>query len=100
MSPPPVTPVATPRLPKPLRGVAWFARDYASRHRHPTNRALHLIGVPLAPFGTLYLLLAGNAAPAAAAFACGYALQWAGHHTEGNEVGEWILIKTIARKLR
>ena len=53
-----------PRLPKPLRGVVWFARDYAARHRHNGNRALHTVGVPLSPFGTLYLLAAGRPGPA------------------------------------
>ena len=89
-----------PRLPKPLRGVVWFARDYAARHRHNGNRALHSVGVPLSPFGTLYLLAAGAPGPALATFVAGYLLQWAGHRLEGNEVGEWILIKSIAGKLR
>jgi hypothetical protein len=100
MSHTPVTAGAKPRVPKPLRGVAWFVRDYASRHRHPGNRALHLVGVPLSPFGTLYLLAMGSLPLAAGSFASGYLLQWAGHRLEGNEVGEWILIKTIAGKLR
>jgi len=86
--------------PKPLRGVVWFVRDYASRHRHPGNRALHVVGVPLSPFGTIYLLATGDLALAAGSFVGGYLLQWIGHELEGNEVGEWILIKTIAGKLR
>jgi hypothetical protein len=84
-------------LPRP---VSWFARDYASRHRHNGNRALHLLGVPLAPFLFLFLLVTGAFAQAAMAFVAGYALQWAGHRLEGNEVGEWILLKSIARRLR
>jgi hypothetical protein len=75
-------------------------RDCASRHRHALNRAPHLVGVPLAPFLLLYLLAGGNWPAAAACFVAGYALQWAGHRAEGNEVGEWILIKSIAGKLR
>ena len=100
MSHTPMTAAAKPRLPKPLRGVAWFVRDYVSRHQRPGNRVLHLVGVPLSPFGTLYLLATGSVALAAGSFVSGYLLQWAGHRIEGNEVGEWILLKTIAGKLR
>jgi len=100
MSAAPLTPSTKPRTPKAIRGIVWFVRDYASRHRHPANRMAHVVGVPLAPFGTLYLLFAGRFVPAAAAFAGGYLLQWAGHQAEGNEVGEWILVKHIAGRLR
>jgi hypothetical protein len=77
----------------------WFVQDYVSRHRHPANRALHVVGVPLAPVLCLYLLLTGQLPTAAAAFTVGYTLQWLGHRIEGNEVGEWILIRGIFRRL-
>jgi hypothetical protein len=82
-----------------VKGIRWFVRDYVSRHRHPANAGLHLVGVPLAPFGVIALLIAGEPAIALVFFLAGYALQWVGHAIEGNEVGEWILIKYIARRL-
>jgi hypothetical protein len=83
----------------PLRLVRAFFVDYLSRHTNNWNRVLHVIGVPLAPFLFLYLLVAGRFIQAAVAFVAGYLLQWIGHSIEGNEVGELILAKWIARKL-
>ncbi len=83
----------------PLRLVRDFFVDYFSRHTNNWNRALHVVGVPLAPFLFLYLLVTGQLFRAAAAFVAGYLLQWIGHTIEGNEVGEVILAKWIARKL-
>ena len=83
----------------PLRFVRAFFVDYFSRHTNNWNRALHVVGVPLAPFLFFYLLVTGQFLRAAVAFATGYLLQWIGHTIEGNEVGEVILIKRIARKL-
>jgi hypothetical protein len=100
MPSPPLTSSASSRAPKPLQAIAWFVRDYISRHRHPGNRALHVVGVPLAHFVSLYLVIRGRFAPASAAFVAGYMLQWAGHRMEGNEVGEWTLIKKITGRLR
>jgi hypothetical protein len=80
--------------------LIWFLRDYASRHRHPWNRALHVVGVPLAPIGFLYLLVRGELAAAGAAFVAGYTLQWLGHRIEGNELGELILLRNLAGRLR
>lgn len=80
-------------------GPAWFVRDYLSRHRNPWNRALHLVGVPIAPVGSAYLLARGRAGEARNALVVGYALQWLGHRIEGNEVGEWILVKSLARRV-
>jgi len=80
--------------------VTNFVRNYISRHANPLNGALHLVGVPLAPFLCLYLLARGRFRAAAMAFVAGYALQWAGHTIQGNEVGEWTLVKDMAAKLR
>ena len=63
-----------------------FVRSYMSRHRHPWNRALHVVGVTLAPVLFLVLLVNGRFGAAAAAFVLGYALQWAGHRIEGNSM--------------
>ena len=78
--------------------VRWYFADYMSRHAHPWSRVLHVAGVPLAPFGCLYLLMRGEWALAGMTFVVGYALQWLGHHLEGNEVGEVILLKKLARR--
>ena len=38
-----------------LKGMADvlsnYLRNYLSQHTHPANRALHVVGVPLAPWG-------------------------------------------------
>jgi nucleoside-diphosphate-sugar epimerase len=57
-----------------------------ARHRNPWNRALHLVGVPLAPVLVVVLLVLGRFREAAAAFVLGYALQWLGHRIEGNSM--------------
>ena len=82
-----------------MKWIRWFVSDYLSRHRNPWSRLLHLAGVPLAPFLFLYLLLRGEYPAAGAAFVSGYGLQWLGHRIEGNEVGEWTLLKSIWRRL-
>ena len=81
-----------------MKGIKWFFRDYASRHRNPWNVAFHVVGVPLAPFGCLALVALGRFSWAAAFFVAGYLCQWIGHTIEGNDVGEWILIKYLARR--
>jgi Protein of unknown function (DUF962) len=80
--------------------VTNFVRNYISRHANPLNGVLHVFGVPLAPFFCFYLLVRGRFRAAALAFVAGYALQWAGHSIQGNEVGEWTLVKDTVRKLR
>jgi hypothetical protein len=79
--------------------IVWFVRDYVSRHRNPWNRALHLVGVPLSPFATLVLVVLGEWVAALVTFVVGYALQVLGHRIEGNEVGEWILVKNLTGRL-
>jgi len=76
----------------------WL-RNWLERHQHPVSLALHAIGIPMTiafiPLAIWQLadwrwdlwwrptlLLLG-----------GYALQWAGHAIEGNDMGEIILIK-------
>lgn len=79
--------------------VEALARDYLSRHRNPWNRAVHVVGIPLAPIGCTVLAARGRFRAAGRAFVAGYGLQWIGHRIEGNEVGEWILVKKVARRL-
>jgi hypothetical protein len=106
MKPPPAAravesahPAPLARLWTPFVFVRMFFADYFSRHTDNWNRALHVIGVPLAPFLFLFLLVTGRFVLAAAAFVVGYLLQWIGHRIEGNEVGEVILLKLIVRRV-
>jgi hypothetical protein len=82
-----------------MRKVSWFVRDYVSRHRNPWNRALHVVGVPLSPLATLVLVALGEWLAALVTFVVGYTLQVLGHRIEGNEVGEWILVKNLTGRL-
>ena len=76
--------------PGPLRR---FATNYAARHRHPVNVALHAVGLPvtfLLPFVAGPIWGWGGAG---ISFVVGYALQFLGHAIEGNDAGEMVLIK-------
>lgn len=72
-----------------------FWNNYRLRHRHPCNIVLHVIGLPLTFVAPIPLLVHVSAGWAAAAFAAGYALQFAGHAVEGNDAGEVILVKRL-----
>jgi hypothetical protein len=90
------------------KAVSRFTVDYCHRHRHPVNAALHIVGVPAAFYG-FYLLLTGlrpsensrnnNFGLGLVFVFVGYLFQYLGHRSQGNEVGEVILLKKIARKL-
>jgi hypothetical protein len=86
-----------------LKGMADvlsnYLRNYMSQHTHPANRALHVVGVPLAPWGGIYLLTRGQYGVAIVAFGAGYGLQWLGHHIEGNQMGDWKLVKALAEQV-
>ena len=69
-----------------MRFVTKFVDDYLARHRNGWNRALHLVGVPLAPILVVVLLVTGRFWLASACFALGYTLQWIGHRIEGNSM--------------
>ncbi len=75
-----------------------FLVDYISRHRHPVNAGLHILGVPMVFFG-IFKLFAGRTGTGASLFVLGYLLQYLGHRAQGNEVGEVTLIKSIWAKL-
>ncbi len=82
---------------------AVFVRDYMARHTNPWNRALHLVGVPLAPVLFLYFLARGRWLEAGAAFVVGYTLQWLGHRIEGNSMWDSLegkLVKALLRPFR
>lgn len=59
-------------------------RHYTAHHQNPTNRALHMAGLPLIVGGTLGLLAAPRYSPpwwvAAGSFASGWSLNLVGHH--------------------
>lgn len=83
-----------------MNKVIWFIKDYLSRHKHPVDAVLHIIGVPQVFFG-IYQLIKGEWRWGIFNFCFGYFLQWVGHRFfEKNEVGEVILIKAIVNRLR
>ena len=69
--------------------------NYAARHRHPANIALHAVGLPVTFAVPVVLLALGRPAWAAGAFLIGYALQFLGHAVEGNDPGEVVLVKKL-----
>lgn len=82
-----------------LRAVRAFISDFLSRHRNNIDRILHVIGIPLALFG-IFQLFTGEWLIGGICLFLSYLLQWIGHtYFEKNEVGEWILIKKIIKKL-
>jgi hypothetical protein len=62
--------------------------EYMARHRNGWNRALHVVGVPLAPILFVVFLVTGHFWLAAGAFVLGYGLQWLGHRIEGNGMSD------------
>lgn len=62
---------------------AWSESFYESTHQHPTNRLLHVIGIPIIIGGTVGLLAAKPYRPvwavSAGAFAFGWGLNFIGH---------------------
>ena len=82
---------------------AVVIRDYIARHSNPWNRALHLVGVPLAPVLFLVFLALGRFREAAAAFVLGYTLQWLGHRIEGDGMADTFegkLVKAVLAPFR
>jgi hypothetical protein len=97
------------------KAVSRFTVDYLRRHRHPVNAALHIVGVPAAFYGFWLILKSFSLSQSGSrsqdtpvrsnlffGFVCvffGYLLQYLGHRSQGNEVGEVILIKKVSRRL-
>jgi hypothetical protein len=75
--------------------VGNYLRAYPSEHAHPLNRALHVLGVPLAPWGGLVLLARGHTRYGLLAIVTGYSLQYLGHRIQGNQMGDWLLVKKV-----
>ncbi|MCW5822871.1 MAG: DUF962 domain-containing protein [Cyanobacteria bacterium TGS_CYA1] len=84
---------------RPDKLATAFLIDYAQRHKHPVNAALHIVGVPAVFYG-VYLLFVRNYLLASVLIVFGYLLQYLGHRAQGNEVGEVTLIKKIAAKVQ
>lgn len=72
-----------------VAGPVW-----RTRHRHPVNYGLHLVGIPLV-FLAVPLLLVVPWEWCVGMVAVGYFLQWVGHRVEGNDVGELIPLKRM-----
>jgi len=78
--------------------IRRFLINYGDRHRHPWNRWLHVVGLPITFVLPVILLVQGSSWWwALVAFLGGYALQFAGHAIEGNDAGEAILVKKALR---
>lgn len=74
--------------------IRRFVANYLPRHRHPVNRLLHLVGVPLSFIVAPILALTGQVWYShVGCFVCGYLLQFAGHAVEGNDAGEVVFVK-------
>lgn len=76
------------------RFVKKRLRRWRDRHRHPFNLAIHCLGIPLALAGVVELFIR----PwywGLGALVLGYILQYIGHQVEGNDVGEWYLLKKL-----
>ena len=74
--------------------IRRFLKNYLPRHTNRTNRALHLIGVPLTFVGTPAALIEGaHWYYPLGCFVGGYLLQFAGHAIEGNDAGEVVFFK-------
>jgi len=68
---------------------------YLTRHQHPANLWLHVVGLPVTFVAPVVLLAAGKGWWALVSFAGGYVLQFLGHAIEGNDAGETILVKRL-----
>lgn len=78
----------------------WIANWYL-RHRHPANRALHAVGIPLLAAGLILGLVQLLVwrwdlwwRPVGL-IALSYLLQWIGHRIEGNDLGEVVAVKKL-----
>jgi hypothetical protein len=93
----PSSPAQSPRFPilaRVRRFVIKRLRNWRERHQHPFNFTIHLIGIPLTVVGVVLLFLY----PwfyGVGVFILGYALQFLGHAIEGNDAGEWLVIKKL-----
>jgi hypothetical protein len=86
-----------------VRSVTKPVSQYMARHTNGWNRALHVVGVPLAPILFVVFLVTGHFWLAAVAFVLGYGLQWIGHRIEGNGMGDSLeghVVRALAAPVR
>ncbi len=83
-----------------MRRHPWLA-NWLERHQTRVSQVLHAVGIPLAVSGgllALYQLWHGRWDlwwRPVVLIVVGYVLQYLGHRHEGNDVGEWILVKKL-----
>ena len=61
--------------------------SYEGEHRHPVNRALHAVGIPIVVISIPLLLWDWRWA--LAIHVAGWAILWTGHFIEGNLPASW-----------
>ena len=82
-----------------------FIEHYKAKHRHPVNRWMHSIGIPLIAISVPLFFF--NWRWALGLFIFGWILQFVGHAIEGNQpaffmnpfyllVGPWWLLRRVA----
>ena len=82
------------------KAPTWIG-NWLERHQSPLSRWLHAVGIPLAVAAVvlaayqLYLWRWDLWWRPVALLMAGYVLQIVGHWHEGNDVGEWILVKRL-----
>src|SRR5436309_1611527 len=82
--------------PQPRQPVLNALRSWLVRHQHPFNFWVHMLGIPLAFGGLLWLAIEWEEWWwGVGGLVLGYFLQWLGHRVEGNDVGEWAGIKRM-----
>ena len=74
-------------------------KNWVSRHRHPSNFWLHMLGIPATVAG-VGLAVVGYWVLGVSVFVAGYALQFIGHAAEGNSSGEAMLLRRVWRRRR
>src|SRR5262245_18266480 len=97
-APPQATQAPAPARRRPLlRFLRTRLEGWRLRHQLPFNFWVHMVGIPLALAGVVFLF----ALPweqwywGVGAFVLGYLLQYLGHRVEGNDMGEWAAIKRL-----
>ena len=80
--------------------MTWL-HNWLERHQHPVSRVLHAIGIPLTVLAIPVALVQLRDDRwdlwwrPVVLLAAGYVLQWIGHRIEGNDMGEYILLKKL-----
>jgi hypothetical protein len=80
-----------------MQRIRGFWTVYMSRHQHPVDRALHIVGVPLGPWGGIVLIVLGQWRAGLAAITVGYGLQWIGHRIEHSHMGDWDMFVAVVK---